>query len=441
MAKIDNIYNNLLNEILTNGKSKGDRTGTGTRSIFHHTLEYDMEDGFPLLTTKKMFLKGIITELLWFLNGSTDLRELVEQGNNIWVGDAHKRFLSENVALLHESEASTLLEGHVKNGRKKDDFIELIKTNDEFNKKWGDLGPIYGKQWVKWDGWKTKPSIGWLHKRDNIWCVKWSDTHSFSHGTDWLYTNIIDSDQSKYGESDEGREVTYKRTTIDYNKETFVPNEVATVVDYTVGYEGGTNQIQNAIDLLNDNPDSRRIMVSAWNPTDIPNMILPPCHWAFELYTEELTLDERIDISTFYYKDDVRQQLEDSTTDTTTKYVLDKLEKQDIPKRRLSLKWHQRSVDVGLGLGFNIASYAFLLEMFAQQVNMVPGMLVGDLTNVHIYNDHIEQVTEQLGRSVTEHRAPTLKLNKADDMFSYKLEDFSIEGYESYPTIKMPLSN
>jgi thymidylate synthase len=365
MAKIDVEYNKILRKILDNGVNKGDRTGTGTRSIFSHTLEHDMSDGFPLLTTKKMFTKGITTELLWFLNGDTNLRSLVEQGNNIWVGDAHKKYLKENVAISLESEASTLLEGHVKNGRKREDFIDLIKTSDEFSEQWGNLGPIYGKQWVKWDSIEREM--------------------------------IKTSEHKEYGPLYQMK-------------------------------PKGINQIQNAIDLLNDNPDSRRIMVSAWNPTDIPQMILPPCHWAFELYTEELSKVERIVWVI-------------SNNDVQSKYETEDLDRLNVPKRKLSLKWHQRSVDVPLGLPFNIASYGFLLEMFAQQTNMVAGTLIGDLTNVHIYQNQLGGVREQLGRSVTEYGTPKLNLNKADDIFSYKVEDFTIEGYESFPTIKYPLSN
>ena len=380
MASIDFKYHEILRRILDEGIDKGDRTGTGTCSIFSHTLEYDMKDGFPLLTTKKMFTKGIITELLWFLNGDTNLRALVEQGNNIWVGDAHKKYLKENVALLYESEASTLLEGHKKNGVKKEDFIELIKTDDEFNEKWGDLGPIYGKQWVDW-------SVGELESKKT--------------------GEIYPSGEFKYS----------------FNRK-------------------GINQIQNAIDMLNNNPDGRRIMVSVWNPAEISYMILPPCHWAFEFYTEELTRKERMTLL------NTQENTSIELSDLTEWFGISKetemdslLNEKGIPKRRLSLKWHQRSVDVPLGLPFNIASYAFLLEMFAQQVNMVPDKLIGDLTNVHIYQNQLDGVREQLANDVNEYEAPKLVLTKAEDVFSYKLEDFELVGYESYPTIKYPLSN
>ena len=242
----------------------------------------------------------------------------------------------------------------------KEEFIKKIKTDNVFNNKWGDLGPIYGKQWVNWGGYK-----------------------------------IISGEEVE-------------------------------------GLNKGINQIQVAMDMLKNNPDGRRILVSAWNPTDIPEMVLPPCHWAFELYSEEMTWDERESYfrnSELYNSDNVANDTHES------------MDTFGVPKRKLSLKWHQRSVDTPLGLPFNIASYAFLLEMIAQQVNMAPDKLIGDLTNVHIYENQIDGVAKQLGNDVGLHEAPSLMINKADDIFSYKLEDFEVKDYTSYPTVKYPLSN
>lgn len=377
MAKIDEIYHDLLNEILTTGVDKSDRTGTGTKSIFDYRIKYNMKNGFPLLTTKKMATKQIITELLWFLSGDTQLRTLVNQGNNIWVGDAYQKY--KNIASkLTEPDYYYHVEDVNENRTRiltKEEFIGRIINDDKFNQQFGDLGSIYGKQWTDWGGRKTDGFIEFEANNYN--------------------TNIK-----------------------------------------------GINQIQNVINTLKTNPNSRRILVTAWNPAEIGgNTILPPCHWAFEFYTEELTFDERCEIQLSRLGNTYSPEKDIFTNSLVDDAKELKMNENNIPKRRLSLKWHQRSVDSGLGLGFNIASYAFLLEIFAQQVNMVPGMLVGDLTNVHIYNDHIEQLKEQLTRDVTRYRAPTLKLNKAEDIFSYKLEDFTIEDYESYPTVKMPLSN
>ncbi len=415
MLRVDKAYQNLLYKILDEGKEKGDRTGTGTISIFSHTLEMDMADGFPLLTTKKMFTKGIIHELLWFLNGDTNIKYLVDNGVNIWNGDAFREYYNQS---------------HEFKGDWPDDidsFKERIKSDDKFSEKWGDLGPVYGKQWVDWGGIKETPRIGWLHEREGVWCVKWSDLHSSGEGTHWSYTDISSLNQSKYNNSDEGRKVTFTTTTIGHNPESFTPNIVAAVSDNpTVSYKGGINQIQNAIDTLNNNPDSRRIMVSAWNVGEIDDMALPPCHWAFELYTEELTQEERWKLA------DISPNM--SEFDWANHFC----DEQKIPKRRLHLKWHQRSVDTFLGLPFNIASYALLLHMFAQQTNMVPGTLVGDLTNVHIYKNHIEQCEEQLRREPKP--LPQLALCKAKDMFSYEFNDFLIQNYDSHDKISGVIS-
>jgi thymidylate synthase len=206
-------------------------------------------------------------------------------------------------------------------------------------------------------------------------------------------------------------------------------------------WKEGIDQIQNAIDTLKNNPDSRRIMVVAYNVGEIDQMALPPCHWAFELYTEELTIDERME---YYYEHNLKNPLLESqarnhTDEQKLQYLSVAGAIYPIPKRRLHLKWHQRSVDVGLGLPFNIASYAMLLHMFAQQTNMVPGTLVGDLTNVHIYDNHLEQIKEQMTRgSLAE--SPTIKLNKAKNIFSYKFEDFEMLDYIAHPAIMMPVA-
>ena len=369
MNRTDSKYLRLLHKILTEGVIKGDRTGTGTKSIFHHTLEMDMADGFPLLTTKKMFTKGIIHELLWLLNGDTNIKYLVDNGVGIWTGDAYKKFRNN---VLEECKAEFKLpqvEYLSKNADllSKEDFTEKIKTDETFAKKWGDLGPIYGKQWRNWKTYQ-----------------------------------------------DGGTGVVY-------------------MVDEPI------DQIQNVIDTLKNNPDGRRIMVSAWNVGEISEMTLPPCHWAFELYTEELTVGERIESGWDYIEGnemDYDLGLSNSPTEEDTIELLDSY---GIPQRKLSLKWHQRSVDTGLGLPFNIASYGFLLHMFAQQVNMIPDKLIGDLTNVHIYLNHLEALESQLDRKGGD--LPTLKLNKAKDMFSYSFDDFEICDYKPDTKISMALSN
>ena len=361
---VDDQYLSIAKSILESGVEKNDRTLTGTKSIFSAQVIHNMSEGFPLLTTKKVYFKGVVSELLWFLRGETNIKWLVENNNNIWVGDAYKRY---------KTWADDLSKTHLYLPYTKEQFIEKIKTDDEFSNKWGELGPIYGKQWRK---------VGRVKKNAVAW----------EHGSPTHYEESYDIDQ-----------------------------------------------IQNAIHTLKTNPDSRRIIVNAWGVSEIDKMVLPPCHWAFELYTEELTDVERVEL----YKQKIGQS--ELLLPLTPQHI----DTQEIPKRRLSLKWHQRSVDLPLGLPFNIASYALLLEILSKEVNMVPGTLVGDLTNVHIYKNQIEGMMEQIERDPYEYDYPKLVIannttwgNGIDEMLgSVLISDFQVEGYESYPSIKMPLSN
>ncbi len=297
---IDEQYKDLLQTILSYGKEKKDRTGTGTKSIFGYTLRHDMTQGFPLLTTKKVAVKSMITELRWFLKGRTDIQYLRDNNCKIWDGDYNKSG----------------------------------KTD-------GSLGPIYGKQWRDW---------------------------------------------------------------------------------------GGEDQIKNLIIELKENPDSRRLMVNAWNVGELDKMTLPPCHYGFQIYTTELTLEER-------------QQEFCDRLGKSIHYAKnldhDFLDKDEVPKRKISLMWNQRSVDVFLGLPFNIASYALLLKLIADEVNMVPDQLVGNLGDTHLYLNHLDQAKEQLTREP--YCLPELKVSKVDILngdFNYELH-----SYESHPFIKAPLSN
>ena len=385
---IDDQYLVIAKSILENGVDKGDRTGTGTKSIFSAQVVHDMSEGFPLLTTKKVFFKGIVSELLWFLRGETNIKWLVENGNNIWVGDAYKNYC-KIAGSVEEPDYDIHVDDPNQNCTRlmtQEEFIERIKTDDKFANEWGELGPIYGAQWRSWE----------------------------------KYDLTIDND---FGNGE---------------------------------YGGGWNtkqidQIGQAIHTLKTNPDSRRIIVNAWNVGELDNMVLPPCHWAFELYTEELTESERSILARskalcpkwhhFEFIDGEEKPNKLSKSEHYDKY--------NIPKRRLSLKWHQRSCDFFLGVPFNIASYALLLEILSKEVNMVPGTLVGDLTNVHIYNNHIEQMEEQISRDPYEYDYPKLVIannttwgNGIDEMLgSVLISDFQVEGYESYPPIKGELSN
>ncbi len=360
-TNIEHQYLKLLDDILHNGVEKEDRTGTGTRSVFGRQIRHSMSEGFPLLTTKKMAFKTMVTELLWFLRGDTNIKYLVDNGCNIWNGDAYKRYKDnvESVADLVKQSPGVL------QLLSKEQFINLIKTDDEFAKKWGELGPIYGKQWRSWVG-KSKTAKGSISATD------------------------------------------------------------------TFGY---IDQIQNLINDLKNNPDSRRLMVSAWNVGELDEMVLPPCHYGFQVYTRELSLEERIEL----YKSKT------GLTEVDRKFQLLKdFVEHNIPSRAISLMWNQRSVDTFLGLPFNIASYGLLLEILAKEVNMIPDELIGNLGDVHLYSNHIEQAKEQLTREPM--KLPKLNelpnyLCMKDDWECYKPSDFTLDNYQSHPTIKAPLSN
>ena len=340
MNNIDKQYTKLLQDIIHNGVEKKDRTGTGTLSVFGRQIRHKMSEGFPLITTKKMAFKTMVTELLWFLRGDTNIKYLVDNGCHIWDGDAYKNYITQ---LAKDSFLS------LRNKLPLDVFINKIKTDNEFANKWGELGPIYGKQWRDWEP---------------------SETYSY----------------------------------------------------------GCIDQIANLISELKTNPDSRRLMVNAWNVGELDQMVLPPCHYGFQVYTRELSLDERNDYYTSHYLGKDKTKMEE-------------LDRINIPTRAISLMYNTRSQDVPLGTPFNIASYALLLEIIAKEVNMVPDELIANMGDCHIYLNQKEGVVEQLTREP--YPLPKLKIldSKVDDIAHYEIGDFIIEGYQSHPAIKMPLSN
>ena len=359
---LDEWYQSLLSLLVSEDQSfnKSDRTGTGTKSLFGIQFRHNMSDGFPLLTTKKMAWKTMVVELLWFLRGETNIKFLLDYDCHIWDGDAYKNY-SSNVQPW---------EPHLDMNQ----FIERIKNNEEFRNKWGELGPIYGKQWRSWKYQKNERYDGKNH----------------------------------------------------YEEESI-----------------SIDQIQNLINELKTNPDSRRLMVNAWNVGELDQMVLPPCHYGFQIYTRELSFEERNKWSWDNWG--ITCELES---------VLDN---QGVPKRAISLMWNQRSVDTFLGLPFNIASYGLLLEIIAKEVNMVPDELIGNLGDVHLYLNHIEQAKEQIGR--TSYELPTVKITERnwymhekvkehlgektldEKLKSYRPDCFELIGYESHPKIKAPLSN
>ena len=366
MNNIDKAYTDLLQDILDNNCPKTDRTGTGTISVFGRQIRHKMSEGFPLLTTKKMAWKTMVTELLWFLRGDTNIKYLVDNGCHIWDGDAYKNYVSkieEYTSTLNVpndiSEFQEIMDSvgnQIKNSvLSKEEFIHKIKTDDEFAKEWGELGPIYGKQWREW-----------------------------------------------------------KRVT--YNDEN------------RGGFYNPIDQIANLISELKTNPDSRRLMVNAWNCSDLDSMVLPPCHYGFQVYTRELSEDERYDLCA--------AQKSKMTAISEEDYI-----KYNIPTRAISLMWNQRSCDFPLGIPMNISSYSLLLMMIAKQVNMVPDEVIGNLGDCHIYLNQIDGVKEQLTREPYE--LPTVKISDrvVNDISEYTLDDIILENYQSHPAIKMPLSN
>ena len=379
MNNIDKQYIDILQDILDNGITKQDRTGTGTISVFGRQIRHKMSEGFPLLTTKKMAWNTMVVELLWFLRGDTNIKFLVDNGCNIWNGDAYKNYLVKTKNKIEDPNDLNWDLSSPKDPKitqlTQEQFINKIKTDDEFAKKWGELGPIYGKQW-----------------------------RSCSTRKLMFRSDVVGEPQ-------------------------FLPEffEVNSPID----------QIENLINDLKTNPDSRRLMVSAWNVGELDQMVLPPCHYGFQVYTRELSLEER----TQYKKK------RDGIARTFASYTNQMLDGSNIPTRAISLMWNQRSVDVFLGLPFNIASYGLLLEMIAREVNMVPEHLIGHLGDTHLYSNHIEQAKEQMSREPKE--LPTLKMSsghnfravlksKVDEI---DLDDFILINYNPHPTIKAPLSN
>jgi thymidylate synthase len=287
-----------------------------------------------------MAWKTMVTELLWFLKGDTNIKYLVDNDCHIWDGDVwsnySKKIIANNIQLISAIDLPET----------KEEFINKIKTDDEFAKEWGELGPIYGKQWRDWT---ADPNHTW-----------------------------------------------------------------------------GVDQIQNLIEELKTNPDSRRLMVSAWNVGELDQMVLPPCHYAFQVYTRELSESERFN----WYGNKIGSHMHHD-------HIVQEMDENNVPTRAISLMWNQRSVDAFLGLPFNIASYALLLTMIADEVNMIPDQLIGNLGDTHLYLNHIEQAQEQITR--TPYPLPTVQVR--DGIFCSSVNDIVLENYLCHPPIKAPLSN
>lgn len=316
MNNFDKVYHDLLGRIRSEGTFKDDRTGTGTYSVFGHQMRFDLSEGFPLLTTKKVLFKMIATELIWFIRGDTNIRFLLEYDNNIWNEWAFKKWVESEEyegpdmtdfgrRALKDEDFNAVYQDEMKK------FKDRVLTDDDFSRRYGDLGNVYGKQWRDWIG----PD----------------------------------------GES--------------------------------------IDQLKNVIDAIKTNPDSRRHIVTAWNPAEIDTMALPPCHSFFQFYVND---------------------------------------------GRLSLQLYQRSADVFLGVPFNIASYSLLLLMVAKECGLEAGDFVHTMGDAHIYANHIEAVDKQLSRD--SFAPPSLEINSDASIFEIDYEDFEVVGYESHPYIKAPIA-
>lgn len=319
----EHAYLNLLEQVLR-APVRGDRTGTGTRSIFGHQMRFDLTGGFPLITTKKVWLRGIFHELKWMLMGDTNIKYLVDNGVNIWNDWPLKHY---NAQRLEDQEPATM-----------EQFIEAIKTSPDFAKRWGECGPVYGYQWRKWPHAKI---------------------------------STMQRDREGWGSFDE--RVIEEETTID--------------------------QIADVLNALRTTPESRRMIVNAWNVADIPEMIpsgLPPCHMMMQFYTRP---------------------------------------KVGSVKRYLDCQVYLRSNDLLLGAPFNIAQYALLTHLMANCVGMFPGELVYTIGDAHIYLNHVEQVEEQLKRQP--YLPPELIVQvKRNDPAEYEWNDISLIDYQSHPPLR-----
>jgi thymidylate synthase len=310
------LYLELCKHVIENGTKKGDRTGTGTYSVFGYQMRFDLNEGFPLMTTKKTAFRLIASELLWFLKGDTNVRTLIKDRNPIWDEWAFEQWVTSDeysgpdmtnfgLRAANEPEFKAIYKEEMKS------FKERVVEDEMFAAKYADLGPVYGKQWRSW----------------------------------------------------------------------------------TTGNES-IDQIANLIEGIKNNPDSRRHIVSAWNPSEVDDMALPPCHALFQFYVAD---------------------------------------------GKLSCQLYQRSADIFLGVPFNIASYALLVHLIAHECGLEVGEFVHTLGDAHIYSNHINQVNEQLSREPK--KLPTLKLNTAGkSIFEMETSDIQIENYDPHPKISAPIA-
>lgn len=356
-------YLNLVNEIIETGVAKSDRTGTGTKSLFGKTLRHKMSDGFPLLTTRKISLKNIFTELKWFLSGNTNIKYLIENDCHIWDGDCYSNYIKSFPKYVEQLPKNSEIEFIIN----KEKFIEKIKNDEEFANKWGNLGPIYGENWRKWKG---------------------------------KVTGLVDAN------------FIYRGTQVE---------EI--------------DQISNLLQELKTNPDSRRMRVTAWNPVTMNEAVLPACHTDFQVYTREMSIEERYDIHKAYISDENSYLMFEIVT-------MENMDILGVPRRKISLMFNMRSNDIILGQPYNMASYSLLLMMLAKQVNMVSDEVICNIGDAHIYKDQVDIfLTEQKNREQKYFPVLNLSNRKVEDASEYEWSDLGLFGYDPHKVIKYPLSN
>lgn len=383
MSYADVTYHELLRTLLTKAEDQNlrpDRTGTGTVSIFGYQMRFNLAEGFPLLTTKEVHFPSVVTELLWFLKGDTNIKYLLEHKNRIWTDWRLKEF-NESRASLGKREVS------------KQEFEECVRTDDDFAKSWGSIGKGYGHQWR---------NFGQVF-------------------TAWIPV-----------EKGEG---------------TFTFRKAKTEVELVKGFD----QISWVINEIKDNPTSRRLIVSGWNPHEVDKVDLPPCHTLFQFYVEPMSLNERKHwVDANYAGGGLKAITEHSKAhpneypipSSSADYRESHIRVCDFvkaPTHKLSCQLYQRSADVFLGLPFNIASYALLTLMIAQTCGLGLGDFVWTGGDTHLYSNHLEQAKEQLLRDPTVHLPP--KVSVADKpIFELEPQDIKLMDYSSFSAIKAPVA-